>query len=149
MKQELGLIGTIQIKKYKEDKLIQTYEYKNLITDIGKNNLLRLIGGDNSSPINRIALGDGNREASASDTILQNKLILLDVQRDYGISNRVNFLARVPEYTFPQIVNYKEAGLVHRGLSNEILISRVVFNDVIFQKPENSLSILYSLELRV
>lgn len=141
--------GNIKIMKYLKGKLIEKYEYENLITDIGKETILKLIGGDNTSHINKIAFGSGTNAAKYSDRQLQSKIYLADVSKDYSIPNRINFLSIIPENTFTQIVNYNEAGLVHKNINSEILISRVVFDDTIYQKPENSLSFIYSLELRV
>lgn len=149
MKDNFNFIGTIKIIKYLEDKIEDIYEHHNLITNVGKDHLLKLIGGDNSEPINKIAFGSGTTAASYTDTQLNNSLYLANVSRDYSITGRINFLATIPENTFNQIVNYNEAGLVHKSGTKEILISRVVFGDTIYQKPENSLSILYSLELVV
>lgn len=149
-KDNCGILGSLRIHKFEENKLIEEYYYENLITDDGLNYFLKLIGNDiPTGGINKLALGSGVTPASKSDKTLANKLLLLDVQRDYTNPGKVNFLARVPENTFTQIVNYNEAGLVHRTTNSETLISRLIFSDVIYQKPENSLSFLYSLEIRV
>lgn len=148
-KENFGLIGRLEIQKFERDKLIEIYHYENLITNDGLSYLLKLIGNDITGGINKLAIGDGSNAASKTDKTLQNKLLLLDVTKDYSVPNRVNFLANVKENTFSQIVNYKEAGLVYRTTDSETLITRLIFNDVIYQKPENSLSFLYSLELQV
>lgn len=146
---KFGILGSLVVHKFKEDKLIEEYYYQNLITDNGLNYLLRLIGNDiTTGGINKLGIGNGITPANKSDSSLANKLLLLDVQRDYSVPGRINFLARIPENTFSQIVNYNEAGLIHRTTGNETLITRLVFNDTIYQKPENSLSFLYSLEIR-
>lgn len=150
LNEKAGLYGSLKIHKYEGNKIIEEFYYENLITNVGLDYLLRLIGNDMpTGGINKLAVGSGNRAAAKTDTALESKLVLLDVQRDYSLTGRVNFIARIPENTFSQIVNYKEAGLVHRTTNSETLITRLVFNDVIYQKPENSLSLLYSLELRV
>lgn len=150
MKDIFGLKGSLKISKYENGILIAEYNYKNLITNVGLDYLLKLIGGDiTTGGINKLAVGSGNMVANKTDIALQNKLLLLDIQKDYSVAGKINFLATIKENTFTQIVNYKEAGLVHRTSNSEILISRLVFNDVIYQKPENSLSFLYSLELKV
>jgi hypothetical protein len=149
LNEKYGLYGSLKIHKFKDNKLIKEYYYENLITDDGLNYLLKLIGGDISGGINKLAIGDGNNAANKTDKALNNKLLLLDIQKDYSIKGRINFLSIIPEKTFSQITNYKEAGLVYRTNNSETLITRLVFNDVIYQKPENSLSLLYSLELRV
>lgn len=148
-KDNFGIIGRLEIQKFERNKLIEIYQYENLITNDGLSYLLKLIGNDITGGINKLAIGDGNNPANKTDKNLQNKLLLLDVTKDYSVSNRVNFLANVKENTFSQIVNYKEAGLVYRTSDSETLITRLIFNDVIYQKPENSLSFLYSLELKV
>jgi hypothetical protein len=149
MKDSFGLIGRIKIFKYDKDKLIQTYEQENLITDIGLDFLLHLIGGDRTGGINKIVIGNNNTPADKTNTSLGNKLLLLDVMKDYSVPGRINFIGNIKENTFNSIVNYQEAGLVYKSSTEEILITRLIFNDVIYQKPENSLSILYSLELKV
>jgi hypothetical protein len=148
MNDKVGLKGSLTIFLYEKEKLIEKYYYENLITDDGLNYLLKLVGNDMSGGINKLALGSGNTTPTKSDKTLSNKLLLVDVQRDYNVPGRVNFLANVKDNTFNTIVNYTEAGLVYKSSTSEILVSRVVFNDVVFQKPENSVSFLYSLEIR-
>ena len=149
MKEKFGLIGKLKILKYEQEKLIEEYEFKNLITDVGLNYLLQLIGGDVSGGINKLAVGNGLTAASTSDTSLSNKLLLADVIKDYTINGKINFISKIPANTFPNIVSYNEAGLVCKTNTSEILITRLVFTDTVFQKPENTLSLLYSLELQV
>ena len=150
MKDSFGILGTLKIQKFEDKKIIEEYEYKNLITNVGLDYLLKLIGGDiTTGGINKMALGDSNVAASKTNTSLGNKILLLDVTKDYTIPGRINFMTNIKENTFSTIVNYKEAGLVHRTANSEILVTRLVFNDVVYQKPENSLSLLYSLELQV
>jgi hypothetical protein len=149
MREPFGIIGRLKILKYEKEKLIEEYEFKNLITDIGLDYLLKLIGGDISGGINKLAIGSGLTPASKSDISLTNKLLLLDVTKDYTVSGRINFITKIAENTFSDIVNYNEAGLTFKTNNTEILVTRLLFSDTIFQKPENSLSLLYSLELQV
>jgi hypothetical protein len=149
MNDKVGLKGSLSIFLYEREKLIKKYYYENLITDDGLNYLLKLIGNDSSGGINKLALGSGTTPALKSDKALSNKILLADVQRDYTVPGRVNFIANVKENTFNSIVNYSEAGLTYKSATSEILVTRLVFNDVVFQKPENSVSFLYSLEIRV
>lgn len=149
MDDKVGIKGSLTIKIYEKEKLIEEHYYENLITDDGLNFLLKLIGNDITGGINKLALGSNNTVATKTDKALKNKLLLLDVQKDYSIPGRVNFMCKVPENTFTQIVSYQEAGLVNKTSTTETLITRLVFTDVVFQKPENSISFLYSLELRV
>lgn len=149
MKDNIGLKGILKIQKFEQDKLIEEYEYTNLITNVGLDYLLKLIGGDTTGGINKMAVGSGITAASKSDTTLVNKIILLDVTRDYTVPNRVNFITRIPENTFATTKNYNEAGLVFKTDTMESLITRLVFTDTLYQQPQNSLSLLYSLELQV
>lgn len=149
LKDNTGIIGRIKIFKYEKGKLIEEYEQENLITNVGLDFLLHLIGGDRTGGINKIAIGGNNTPADKTNTALGNKMLLIDASRDYTVSSRINFLSNIPENTFSSIVNYQEAGLVYKSTTEEILITRLVFTDVIYQMPTNSLSILYSLELQV
>lgn len=149
MNDGLKAIGTLKILKYERERLIEERNYKNLITNIGLDYLLKLIGGDNIGGINKMAVGSGTTTALKTDIALNNKLSLLDVSKDYSISGKVSFTSIIPENTVKVITTYSEAGLVFKSTTSEILITRLVFGDVLFQKPENSLSFLYSLELQV
>jgi hypothetical protein len=148
MNNKVYLKGYLTILKYLNEQVIEKYYYENLITDVGLNYLLQLVGNDVNLGINKLAIGSGNAIALKTDTSLQTKLLLLDAQKDYSISGRVNFMTSIPANTFGSIVSYNEAGLVCKSSTSEILITRLVFGDTIYQKPENSLSLLYSLELR-
>lgn len=142
-----GIKGVLNIKKYKKNILIAEYEYENLITNRGLEHILKMIGGDAAGGINRIVLGSSNIPASYTDTNLYNRLISVNVNKDYTDRNKVNFLATIPENTFTTTVGYVEGGLLSRIDSNEILITRLVFDDIIYQNPKHSLSLSYSLEL--
>lgn len=149
MKESFGVIGRLKILKYEKEKLIEEYEYKNLVTDVGLNYFLQQIGGDATGSINKLGVGSGVTAASKTDTALVNKLLLLDVTRDYTVPGKVNFISKINENTFPSITTYTEAGLIYKSSTSELLVTRLLFNNPIYQKPENSLSLLYSLELQV
>jgi hypothetical protein len=148
MNDKAGIKGSLTILKYEKDELIEKYYYENLITDDGLNYLLKLVGNDVTGGVNKLAVGSGINPAVKSDKTLQTKLLLLDVTKDYSVPGRVNFMVNIPANTFNTIVNYNEAGLVNKTGTTETLITRLVFNDTVFQKPENSISFLYSLEIR-
>jgi hypothetical protein len=149
MNDKVGIKGSLTIFKYEKEELIEKHYFENLITDDGLNYLLKLIGNDVTGGINKIALGSGITAPNKTNKTLANKIILLDVQRDYTVPGRVNFLVNIPANTFTQITSFNEAGLVNKTATTETLITRLVFGTTVFQKPENSLSLLYSLEVRV
>jgi hypothetical protein len=140
--------GKINIKVFEDSKVVKEYNYKNLITKIGMETLLKFIGGDISGGINRIGLGGGTAPANILDTQLNNKIILVNVNKDYTDTDRINFLGNISENTFQTTQAYNEAGLVYKNGTEEILITRLVFDDVVYQNPGNSLSLSYSLELK-
>jgi hypothetical protein len=143
-----ALKGKLNIQVLNEKKVVKEYNYENLITNIGMETILKMVGGDISGGINRIGLGGGSTPADINDTALNNKLILVNVNKDYTDVDRVNFLGSVPENTFATTQNYLEAGLFYKNGTQEILITRMVFSDVVYQNPANSLSLSYSLELK-
>lgn len=148
MNEGFGIKGKLNIKKFTGDKLIEEHNFENLITDIGLLSILKMIGGDMDG-INNIGLGGGNTTASFSDTKLNNKLILVNFNKDYSEAGKIIFYATIPERTFSSTVAYKEAGLIQKSTNAiETLITRLVFSDVVYQNPENSLSLSYSLELK-
>lgn len=149
MSDKLSIKGIITIDKYDNGKFDKRFKFENLITDVGFLYIAKAIGGDIVG-INKLGLGDNNTPESPSDIRLQNKLILVDVNRDYSIAKTVRFLATVPENSFSQTVYYREAGLFYKSTTEEILITRVAFpeNEVVYQKPSNSFSISYELKFQ-
>jgi hypothetical protein len=143
-----GLKGKLNIKVLNKKDVIKEYNYENLITNAGMEAILKMVGGEIIGGINRIGLGSGSTPANINDTTLNNKLVLVNVNKDYTDVDRVNFLGTVPENSFTTTQNYLEAGLFYKNGTQEILITRMVFDDVVYQNPANSLSLSYSLELK-
>lgn len=146
MNTKLGIKGKIKIEHYVKGILVETIEQENLVTDNGFAYMAKFIAGL-YTPINKIGLGDNNTDASQSDTTLKNRKILIDfTSKDTSTSGIVQFLAIVPEGSFGTTVNFQEAGLIFKSVSEEILITRVVFPQVVYQPTDSSLSISYSLQ---
>lgn len=141
-----GIKGVINIKRLESGILLEEFTFDNIITDDGFLQLEKMIGGD-SGGINSLALGTNNTPAAVSDHILYNKIILVNTNRDYSIPKKVKFLAIIPENTFSVTTSYLEGGLIYKSGPTEILITRVVFDNPVFQKASNSLSISYDLIL--
>ena len=136
--------GIIEITRYENGIIDEVFTIENLITDKGVNYLAKMVGGTITG-INKIGLGDNNTVASKADLSLYNRTVLVDVTKDYSADKIVRFLAKIPENTFTFTANYKEIGLIYKSSTEDILITRAVFQTPIFQKAENSLSLSYSL----
>jgi hypothetical protein len=141
---KLSINGKIKIKRYVKNKLVDIFDFDNLLTDAGFSYFQGLFKGQ-YDPINKLGLGDGNTTASVLDVSLQNRLILLDVTYNTLFSKEIQFLATVPEGSFGSTVNFQEGGLIYKTTSEEILVSRLVFPQVVYQTTDSSLSISYSL----
>jgi hypothetical protein len=139
--------GYIEIERFNNGILDGKYKFENLITDNGFKWLIDLYRGVTTGSINKLALGTGSNIASTSDISLQTRILLLDVRYDVTMKNALKFLVTIPENTFPSTTYYREAGLVRKETTNEILITRTVFPTAVYQKPSNSLSISYTLQL--
>jgi len=140
--------GQININVMKGKEIVKTYKFDNLITSLGINHILKLIGGDVTGGVNRMALGSGSTAPTLNDKKLNNTVALVNINsRDYSEANKVFFQVIIPENTFTEVKSFIEAGLVYKSQTEEILISRVVFKETVYQYPDNSLSISYMLEL--
>jgi hypothetical protein len=139
--------GIIDIDVLDEhNNIIESYRFENLITKKGKLYLAKMIGSDISG-INKIGMGTLNTPTNVEDLTLGNKIVLIDVSRDYSIENVIRFIGKVEANTFSSNVVYQEIGLVYKSLSEEILITRAVFSTPITQKFTNSLSVSYALTI--
>lgn len=146
MKDTLNIEGLIKIRQYVKGKLINEFEFYNIITNDGFVYLQKFFTGQ-SGIINKLGLGDDNTPVDPTDTILVNRRILLDVTRDISSPKMIHMLATVPEGSFPITVNFKEAGLIYKTASEEVLVTRVVFPQVVYQTTDASLGISYYLKL--
>lgn len=146
MKDNMKINGIIEIFNMEDEKVLDYYRFNNLITNNGFIYIQKMIGGDLSGYINKLALGGSvTPTPSISDTQLGSKIILLDVKRDYSTVKELKFIATIAENTFTVTKTYNEAGLVYKTSTEETLLTRVVFPIPIYQKSTNSLSIIYSL----
>jgi hypothetical protein len=122
------------------------YYFENLITNQGKIYIPQMIGGDLPG-INKIGLGTSNSTPDPNDIALGNRIVLIDVTRDYTVTNTVRFIGKVQPNTFSGTVTYLEIGLIYKSVTQDILITRAIFSSPVFQKSTNSLSVTYSLKL--
>lgn len=144
----LKLKGIIELKIMKDNNVEKKYVYENLITRDGLSYIAKLIGSNNP-PINKIGLGDGIKTPSIEDKQLENLITLGNIiSKDYSNPNTVTFLSVIPENSVQNMVGYREAGLIFRNDNGKLtLITRTVFDEIVYQKPDNSLSISYSIIL--
>jgi hypothetical protein len=142
----LGIKGKIKIDHYVKGILVETIKQENLITDSGLSYIAKFFAGIYPI-INKIGLGDSNTPEDHADIALKNRKTLLDFTgRDTTNPFEIQFLTIVPSGSFASTVNFKEAGLIYKSTTEEILITRVVFPQVVYQSTDDSLSIAYSLQ---
>lgn len=144
----LNLKGCITLIRYENGKFDKKFYFENLITDLGFLYIAKAISGDIKG-INKIGLGDNNTPETINDKSLANKIVMVDSRKDYPNNRTVRFLGLVPENTFNKTVYYREAGLIYKSDTEEILITRVTFpeNEIVYQKPNNSFSFSYEIKL--
>jgi hypothetical protein len=146
MNTKIGIKGKIKIDHYVKGILVETIEQDNLITTNGLAYIAKFFAGTYTI-INKIGLGDSNIPEDASDSALKNRKILLDFTgRDNTSPGEIQFLTTVPPGSFASTVNFKEAGLIFKSTTEEILVTRVVFSQVVYQPTDDSLSIAYSMQ---
>jgi hypothetical protein len=88
----VGLKGIFEIKVYKKGSLIDTYREDNMIMNIAKEALAKLIGGDGSGKtITKIGFGTNGSGPTPEDTTLTNAYIKNITSKTYPQVNQVRF----------------------------------------------------------
>lgn len=73
IKEEINLKGIFHLDVIKNGKIIDSFTEHNLIVNLCRSNLARLMAGDeNGSPIGKISFGTSNRSPEVTDTTITN-----------------------------------------------------------------------------
>lgn len=71
--EKINLKGIFHVNVIKNKKIIDSYTDHNMIVDLCRSNLARLMAGDSSgSPIGKISFGTSNRATESTDTTITN-----------------------------------------------------------------------------
>lgn len=66
-------VGAVLLQVYKDDQLVSTVEDNNLVVNLGRTNVSRLLGGDAAGKaITQIGIGTNGAATALSDTTLTN-----------------------------------------------------------------------------
>ena len=88
----IGLKGIFEIKIYQKGRLIEEYRDENMIMNVAKEALAKLIGGDGSGKtITKIGFGTNGNGPSPDDTSLTNAYIKNITSKSYPQINQVRF----------------------------------------------------------
>lgn len=126
----LKLTGTVVIERRKKNgKVIDRENMKNLIVNVGKEHVAKLIGGlvSGISEFQSIAIGTGTTGVSASDTSLETEITRALATKAYEADYKATF-----EYTFSfgsgVTHNITEAGLFDSNTeSGSTMLDRFTF----------------------
>ena len=75
IRSKLKINGKVEIKKYRDGKLISKNIYKNLITNTGKNCLNNVLGGLTYHYLYEIGIGTGTTAVEVTDTTIQDEIL--------------------------------------------------------------------------
>jgi len=129
MKDSFKLLGDVVIERRTRDgQTIDKEELKNLIVNVGKERVARLICGDGSGigAFTHIAIGEGSTAANASDTTLETERAREAATAAYEANYKATF---EKTFTFGSGISYSitEAGILDEAVGG-IMLDRFVFS---------------------
>lgn len=84
--------GEVNIQVFKDGRLVDTMQEKNLFVDLGKTNVARLLGGDVTGlPISKIGVGTNNTPPVVGDAALTGMFSKAVSNVTYPAANKVMF----------------------------------------------------------
>ncbi len=93
MNENIKAEGTLRLRIHRADgALIEKYEANNLVVDLGRKNVAKLIGGDAAGKkVNTIAVGEGTSAPAVADSLLTNQFDKPVDAVTYPADNKVQF----------------------------------------------------------
>lgn len=128
--------GEIKLWLYKQGKLIQKEELKNLVVDSGRERIAQLLGGKTTLTIGYLGVGEGDSVADETDTQLTNQQ-LIPLRGWDGESVQVEGKDVIHQFWIKSDecnnLNIKEFGLFTK---DNVLFSRRVRDGAIFKEDD-------------
>lgn len=82
----------LQVREADTGKLMEQYRAENLVVNLGRKNVARILGGDSTGKaITKIGVGDGTSAPAKTDTDLTNKFVKNIGSVSYPTENSVQF----------------------------------------------------------
>jgi len=120
------IIGNVKIYVLKGNKWIKKVDKKNVITNVGLSQAIKLIFGVDTNVFKYIAIGTGTTTPSENDTQLENEIQRFSASAEYFDPHNVKLTA---VGVVNQDANITEAG-VFNSESNGVMLARQVFEAV-------------------
>lgn len=118
----------VEVIDVKSEKVVETYEEKNLIVTLGKTNITKLLGGDTAGKkISKIAIGTDGTAPAITDTGLTGMFSKLISGVSYPDANSVLFSWSL-ETSEGNGMTIREFGLLNE---NNVLCARKVRTDIV------------------
>ena len=127
MKEGLKLRGDVIIESRRKDgSVVERQELKNLIVNVGKERVAKLINGVSSTAMSVIGIGIGTTSPSASDTDLETEVSKASASVSYEAGYKAVF---EKTFTFGSGISYNitEAGVFDAIGSGGTMLDRFTF----------------------
>ena len=128
MREGLKLIGELTITvKDKEGKVKDTETVRNLIVNVGKAEVARLINGVSTKPFQWLQVGGGGTSPTPDDTALEDFIAEGQATVEYEADNKARWTYT---FTFAAATILREAGIFNDQYTNSpVMLARQIYND--------------------
>ena len=124
MNENLKLKGLVNVKHYDKNKnLIGEKDFQNLIVNVGKSQVVKLIGGlSGSNPFSYIAIGTGTTAEAVTDTALESETNRVQATLSQVTTNVNNdTLQLVSSFSFSADASITEYGILDASSNGNLL----------------------------